>query len=441
MATPLVYINTGGNFIVAALVTQVFGLDNRVYGWIASLPAWCNAAQVALLPWLGRRFNSRQLAIGGAYLSAFAWGLIVLLLPWLPRDDAVTTARLLLVSMMLANLAQSYAAVGWNSWVQDWAPQRLRGKYFGARNRLSSLATVAYFLFVGLITERLTDGVWAYQIVFGVAVLMRLFSCTWQTHLVATPPENSHLMYVGWGGQMQYLAREKSFMRFAIYGAVAAFLINLTAPFYPVFAYEVLRMRVDQYSLLLLLSTLGAAAVWPWWGRFTDRHGCRNGIILSIALWSLTDLWWPFLRAGHAQWPLYIIAVWSGGAACGYLIGILNWLLKLAPVRARVAAVSFNLALTSLMAALAPVLAGSFLQAAHAAGRAELTFRGLFFAKPVLQMAALLLLRGVVEPEGTKLTALLGAMRTQRLVLVAQVLPFLANFQLWRGSGRGNRKR
>jgi len=430
-ATPMVYVTVGGNFIVAALVTQVFSIDNRVYGWMASLPAWCNALQVMLVPWLARWTTSRGLSLGGAIAHAAVWGLVAVALPWLPREHAGVAARYLFVGLVLASLAQSFASVGWTSWVQDWLPRRVRGTYFGARNRFASVVTVAFFLFVGWVTEHAENSILAYQLIFGLAALLRVFSCIWQAQMVTVSPESSNLVYLGWSGQLTRLAGEKSFIRFVLYGAVTAFVMNLSGPFYPVFAYERLDITVDQYALLVLLATVGSAIAWPWWGRFADRHGCRNVIILSLIFCTVTDLWWPFLRAGHALWPLYIVWVWSGGAQCGFLIGSLNWLLKLVPTQARVAGVSFNLASTSLMAALAPIVSGSLLQAARSAGdhATDWTFRGLLLSKPILQMLALLLLRGVAEPEGRPFQTLLGAMRTQRQVLATQFLPFLANFQ------------
>jgi MFS family permease len=441
-ATPLVFLTVGGNFILASLITQVYRIDNQTYGWISSLPSWCNALQIALVAGLARGCTSRQLSLGGAVAHALVWGIIAVGLPWLPRDDPHRTARALLVALALASMAQSFASVGWTSWVQEWLPRRLWGKYFGARNRASSLATVAFFVFVGWTTSQLADAVFAYQLIFGVTTLLRVMSCIWQSQMVTTPLEQSALIYLGWRGQLSRLARERDFVRFVIYGSVTAFVINLASPFYPVFAYESLRLSVDQYALLVLLATLGGAIAWPWWGRFTDQHGCRNAIILSLATWSFTDLWWPFLHAGHALWPLYFVWLWGGGASCGFLVGTFNWLLKLVPTQARVAGVSLNLALTSLMTAIAPILAGSWLDSAHAVSpaRAEWTFRALFLAKPLLQLAALILLRGIAEPANTRFQSLLGAMRSQRQLLASQVSPVLANFLSFRPP-RGGRDR
>jgi MFS family permease len=432
-AAPIVYINVGGNFIIAGLVTQVFGIDHRTYGWIASLPAWCYALQLILVPLVAHRFTSRQFAIYGALASAIVWAIFTAGLFWLPRDSATSAARIIFAVIGFNCLAQSFASVGWTAWVQDWLPQRVRGKYFGFRYRAMNLATVAFFLFVGWITSALSDGVRAYQLVFGVATLARFFSVIFQIRM-ATPREEAHVAPLEWRSQMARLRRDKSFMNFVWFGTLAAFVMNLTNPFYPVFAYESLGLTVDQYSLMALLATVGGAVIWPWWGRMADLHGCRNVITLSLCGWSLLDFCWPFLRAGHALWPLYCYWLANGGVACGFLVGSLNWLLKLMPAGTRVAGVSLNLAMNSLAAAVAPILAGSILQAAHRAGPAQndLAFRILFFVKPILQMLTLLVLRHIVEPEGTPFAALLAAVRAPYRALVAPGRPFLEYIQLSR---------
>ncbi|MDF3059532.1 MAG: transporter, partial [Rariglobus sp.] len=47
-ATPIVFLLQPGNFIIAALLVEMFHLPPSTYGLIASLPFWGNFAQAFL---------------------------------------------------------------------------------------------------------------------------------------------------------------------------------------------------------------------------------------------------------------------------------------------------------------------------------------------------------------------------------------------------------
>jgi hypothetical protein len=50
LAMPWNFLSLPGNFVIAALLTQYYGLGKDTYGLLVSLPMWSNAAQIVLLP-------------------------------------------------------------------------------------------------------------------------------------------------------------------------------------------------------------------------------------------------------------------------------------------------------------------------------------------------------------------------------------------------------
>ena len=63
LAMPWQLLTLPGNFVIAALLTQYYGLGKATYGLIVSLPMWSNAAQIVVLPWLARFLTPKELAI------------------------------------------------------------------------------------------------------------------------------------------------------------------------------------------------------------------------------------------------------------------------------------------------------------------------------------------------------------------------------------------
>lgn len=81
LATPWVFLSLPGNFLIAALLTQCFGLSKEIYGVIASMPAWANAVQLLLVPMLSRWMRPKAMTIGFSWANYVLWiGLLATLL-------------------------------------------------------------------------------------------------------------------------------------------------------------------------------------------------------------------------------------------------------------------------------------------------------------------------------------------------------------------------
>jgi hypothetical protein len=84
LATPWAFLSLPGNFVLAALLTQVYQLDTATYGLIASLPAWGNALQIFIIPWLARFLTPKELALGMSWFNIGLWSVFAAVLPHLP---------------------------------------------------------------------------------------------------------------------------------------------------------------------------------------------------------------------------------------------------------------------------------------------------------------------------------------------------------------------
>jgi len=75
---------------------------------------------------------------------------MTLTLPFLPRDNSAASLPVFFGYFLGFSLLASINGVAWNSWTQEWSPERLRGKYFGFRNGLIQAATVLFLVFFWL---------------------------------------------------------------------------------------------------------------------------------------------------------------------------------------------------------------------------------------------------------------------------------------------------
>ncbi len=417
LATPWVFISMPASFLVAALITEYYGIDPGLYGVIASLPAWCNAAQILLVPAMARHLNGRDLSLGMSWLNLGLWFMFIIFLGLVPEFDAARAGMLFLLFFLASSITSSFIGVGWTSWVQDWVPQRLRGKYFGVRNRAVHFVTVAYLALAMLLLYRNEDNIWPYLTLLGLAVATRFISVVLQ-HGIRTPgADASPLVHARWLSQLVNLRHQRSLVLYIIFATWVGFWLSGIGPFVPVFVFTHLQLTPFDLSLLVIIATLSAALMTPVWGRVADRHGVRTVLVLSVLIWQLQDYLWVVVSPDK-RWLLYPMWLVGGGSASGFFLGSFLMLLKLVPPSARAAGVSAHLALTSVASGVAPVLMGILLDRFPDANNSLFVYRIAFAAKPSAILLGLLLIHKLHEPSGGREQSILGAMRTMRQMML-----------------------
>jgi len=109
-------------------------------------------------------------------------------------------------------------------------------------------------------------------------------------------------------------------------------------------------------------------------------------------------------------------------------------------VEAKNLAIGLNLAMSSLLAAVAPVAGGWILSRSLARGTDPLAvYHACFILQPVLALAGCTLLLRVREPQASSLTMVFGAMRNIRTLSGVLGLSFLTNYIFFKAPPREER--
>lgn len=224
----------------------------------------------------------------------------------------------------------------------------------------------------------------------------------------------------------------RSFLVFIAFGSVWSFAANCFGPFYHVFMFDELGLSAFDVGLLATLAQLSGALSLPAWGLLLDRYGNKSVMTFSVILWQAANFAWCFLTPSNRT-ILYAMWIWGGTTGAGFILGQFTILLRLLPLQAKSFAIGVNLAVTSLVAAIAPVTGGAILTWALARWPDPLTvYHTCFLLQPLLALGGSMLLLQVHEPQASPLTMVFGAMRNIRTLSGVFGLGFLVNYVFYR---------
>jgi MFS family permease len=203
-----------------------------------------------------------------------------------------------------------------------------------------------------------------------------------------------------------------------------------------VFLYDRIGMSVAQVSMLTVIFNVTGAMALPAWGQFMDRYGNRPGMNVALVAWMIPGFLWAFLTPENS-WMIKFVFASGGIFSAGYLLGSFNLLLKLVPPEAKTAAISINVAVTSLAAAIAPILGGLILDHLWSRGIDKLDgYHAMAIAHHIFVLLSGLVLLKVLEPKSSPLSQVVGAMRSTRQLFALLGMSFMLNYMFTKRGGR-----
>lgn len=311
--------------------------------------------------YLIERFRSRKKVFLWAFVPQRLLWLVAAALPWLIGSDRPSARLALLAAVVLSSsLLSNAGSNAWLGWTADIIPERVRGRYLANRMRLATAVGVAGAALAGWVLD-LNSSMIVYSAVFAIASLLGTTDVM-LFHLIPEP-EMPHEETVTLKGMFSGPLRDPDFRRYLLYSASEGLAFGVVVPVFWLFAMEYLQLGKLYCNLYLLIvpSVMTALSV-SFWGRITDRYGCRPVILVNSGLLVLLPLVW-LVTERQWHWLLLLHGLMGGVFGGAVTIADSNLWYRMTPARGRPAYLATAFIVGGIAGGLGPVIGGAMCQA------------------------------------------------------------------------------
>ena len=348
-----------------------------------------------LTQWLG----GRRVALWAVALSRQAvWPLVFL--PFAGLSDE-TSKRVLVTVAAVSAVLQIVGANGWSSWMGDLVPGRIRGRYFGIRTALCTVAAAVGGLSAGVWLDFCrARGVEAEGLsALGLCAVTVGAISTWlmrRQHDPGHEPEPR----IDWHRMVRPL-REKAMQRLISTIVPWNVGVGLSSSMFTFFMLDDLRMGFALMAAREATTLSVRTLVSPLWGRAIDRVGSRPVLVACSFFITVIPFVW-MLAAPDRIWPVFFDSFCSGILWAGHNLATMQMPVSLAPQGRRSWHVASFYACSGLAYATGAILGGwyggSLPKVFELGGVAWTGFQFMLLLSAALRMTGALLSLRTFEP-------------------------------------------
>ena len=365
-------------------------------GMLAALPPLLASFAQLFAVWLGSHTGKRKnIIVAGALIQVFA----LLMVATLPGMFPSWAFSALIISVILYFIGPNLGAPLWASLMGNIVPESSRGRFFGLRTRLSSIASFTALILAGVILQvfdHLGLAIWGFVTIFSIGILARAYSAyhLYQKHDPVVTIEDGPDQIVSW----KFLKQHPKFLRFSSFFILMQFAVAISGPFVVVYLLRDLHFTYLQLTVNTGASVLMQFLILNRWGRLGDLFG--NRIVLRVTGFTipLIPLLWVF---SSNFYYLILVQIFSGLVWSGYSLSASNFLFDLTPGHRRAGMMSVHNVLAGI-AVFAGASAGGYLATIapseiHLPGM-ELTTVSVFMTLFITSALIRLLIAGLFLP-------------------------------------------
>jgi MFS family permease len=307
-------------------------------GMLSTLPQVVGSASQLLDDFLIRQFKSKK-----RFVLFFVAAQILLWLPiaflfYLKLGGSIMWTFIILA--VLHYLCGIIIAPAWSAWMGDLVGMKVRGRYFGVRNKVTGYVYFFSYLAAGLVLYYsklwFSTPVVAFTIMFIVAMLARIASYIYLSKQ-HEPVQDYKEEKTGFLSFVKEITRT-NYGWLTLYLCLANFAVFVASPYFAAYLLNDLHLNYLQFVIVNAAALLMKNLSMPVWGRYSDRYGSLK--ILTLAGFMVPAV--AFMLILSKSWVYLIFAqMFSGIAWAGFDLAAFNFVLDATKPEKRVSYISY----------------------------------------------------------------------------------------------------
>lgn len=267
---------------------------------------------------LMNKISRKKIIVTYVALQALMWLpiMVIALFMWKSLFVSYLPYFLLLFYTLYA-VVGAIAGPAWFSLLGDIVPEKIRGKYFGKRNKIcGAVALVASLIAAFLLDFFKTRGLvlLGFSLLFFISFLTRgvaalYFRKHYEPRFARGEKKDYFSFWTFLKGFKKY-----NFTKFTYFVAVMYFAVYVASPFFTVYMLDNLKFSYVVFMAVNLASSLASLLMMPVWGKFSDKYGGRQVLVISSILISIMPVLWFFSSSPYyLMLPMIISGIgWAG---------------------------------------------------------------------------------------------------------------------------------
>lgn len=428
-ATVHITLTTGAFLTGFALLLGANDFEIALLTAIPLLTQILQVVAVHAVEYAGRR----KWITGICSLAGRALWVFLVLIPLIKplREQAI---HVFLWTFLWISILLSFSGAPWLSWMADLVPAKIRGRYFGRRNMILGIVTMATSILAGRILDHF-KGQQRLEIGF-VIVEMFAVICAGIAFLFLTqqpePPYRRMPGYNFWH-YIQQPFQSSRFKTLLIFYLFFTFAIGIASSYFPVYLLKTLGWSFSNLALLAIGTAIMTLLTQPLWGRIIDRVG-HKPVIKTAVIGVLPIPVLYFLATPNHSWPIWFDMVFTGIFWSAFNLAMFNMVFYSLPDKGQSMFLAVHSALTGVTNFAAMIIGGWIAQSLSSIrfvflGKEIINYHILFGLTLVLRLAAIPLLKKMQEPEAKSMGVMIRQimLTLHRYVALGQAIFFLGS--------------
>lgn len=323
----IIFFNITTGFPLAGFAREL-GLGDLLYAVMLAMPVLGGTVQVVASFILEKNRKRKRIFLWSGLVNRLPW-LFIAFLPFLVHTRGLLFP-LLVVLLTVGSVGGAFVNVSFLSWMGDLVPLDIRGRFFGHRGMVATVAALISGLVVGKALD-VIPGLWGFTFVFALASVAGLVELLFFARAY-DPPMTTSGLEMSPRAMLGAVWCCRPFWKFLFFVISWNFAVNVASPFFNLYMLKYLHMNFFQIAFYIqVISSLATLFSVRIWGRLTDRFGNKPVAALTTLVATFLPLIWCFTKPGNWVILVPIIQALAGIFWPGIDLVTNNLLLKLSP--------------------------------------------------------------------------------------------------------------